>query len=77
MSYKTPEGRVRVWTSLPEEVGRRLQAVAARHRRRLPEEVALAVEQYVEREERERGRPPCRMAYHSSDCTCAGAGGGR
>ena len=51
VSYKTPAGRVRVWTYLPEEVVRQLKAVAARHRRRLPEELALAVEQYVEREE--------------------------
>jgi len=50
MSYKTPSGKVRVWSYLSERVWSRLGELAGLHRRRLPEEFSIAVEEYVERE---------------------------
>ena len=50
MPYKTPEGHIRLWTYLPEALAVELRRLAGVHRRRLPQELQVAVEEYLARE---------------------------
>lgn len=50
MSYQTPEGDERIWTYLPSALIWELRRVAAVHRRRLPQEFRVAIEEYLERQ---------------------------
>ena len=54
MPYKTPDGNIRLWTYLPERLVIALRRLAVAHRRRLPQEVQVAVEEYLARHGQER-----------------------
>ena len=52
MPYQTLEGDERLWTYLPRALIEELRRLAVKHRRRLPQEVRVAVEEYVARQQR-------------------------
>ena len=52
MPYQTPEGDERLWTYLPRALIEELRRLAVTHRRQLPQEVRVAVEEYVARQQR-------------------------
>ena len=54
MPYRTPEGNIRLWTYLPDALVVELRRLAVAHRRRLPQEVQVAVEEYLARQGQER-----------------------
>ena len=53
MPYKTPEGHTRIWTYLPDATIRELRRWAIEHRRRLSQELQVAVEEYLARQRQE------------------------
>ena len=58
MAYRTPEGNARFWTYLPEAVVWELRRLAVAHRRRLAQEVQVAIEEYLARQGQEEGQTP-------------------
>ena len=52
MPSQAPEGDERLWTYLPRALIEELRRLAVTHRRRLPQEVRVAVEEYVARQQR-------------------------
>lgn len=56
MPYRTPEGDERLWTYLPRALIGELRRLAVAHRRRLPQELQVAVEEYVARQEAAKRR---------------------
>lgn len=58
MPYQTPTGDERVWTYLPSTLVWELRRLAVEHRRRLPQELQVAVEEYIARQgEKPQGKP--------------------